>query len=89
MDDKLTCSGRTDAKIVTAIAESLGKSDDFKNPWDTTTQAITNSAAPTECSSTNRGKNWIEASSGIKITSCTYQKDGDDSNMLTVTVPTS
>ena len=89
MDDRLTCSGRTDAKIVTAIAESLGKSDDFKNPWDTTTRAITNSAAPTECSSTNRGKNWIEASSGIKITSCTYQKDGDDSNMLTVTVPTS
>ena len=44
MDDKLTCSGRTDATIVTAIAESLGKSDDFKNPWDTTTQAITNSA---------------------------------------------
>ena len=67
---KLTCSDRfTAGKVATAVAAAL---KDFKNPHETTGDAVFAASALTSCSTSNQGKTHIgNTTSLVTITSCT------------------
>ena len=93
MGTALTCTGRTDATIVTAVIKSLATdSNDMMNPWATTEDAVT-SGAIAACTDDNKGQTGVaaDASGGIALSTCTDAAEsgaGGAKNLYTLTVST-
>ena len=89
---QLNCDDDGDpAKIITAVAASIGTAEDFKNPWSTDNNAVQASAGPGSgsCGKDHRGYSYLTNNSGkINIFTCTMQKDGDDKNEVETNVST-
>ena len=90
--NQLTCSDDSDAeKIAKAVADSIGKADDFKNPWKTSDNAVVNSAGPGsgKCAKANRGFTYVTKSgSNVNVFTCTAIKSDDDNNEESTDIPT-
>jgi len=82
MSNNLTCSGKTGAKAVTASVKAL---EDFKNPYSTSSAAVTNGGAST--ADTDVGFVRMNASGNtITITTCFATGCSTTTNVATNTV---
>ena len=88
---QLDCDDDGDpAKIITAVAASIGTADDFKNPWSTDNNAVKASTDLVDrVAKTLAGYSYLTNNGGkINIFTCTMQKDGDDKNEVETNVST-
>ena len=88
---QLACTDAGDAaKVITAVVASIGGQDDFKNPWDTTQNAVVSgTVASGACTKTNDGFSHLSKSgTEILIFTCTAAKESaDEKNELSTKVP--
>ena len=89
---KLDCDEDGDPdKIITAVSNSIGTADDFKNPWSTDNNAVQAKSGPGagSCGKDHRGYSYLTKSGDkINIFTCTMQVDGDDKNEVSTNVST-
>jgi len=88
---QLTCTDAGDAaKVITAVVASIGSQEDFKNPWDTTQNAVVSgTVASGACTKSNDGFSHLSKSgTEILVFTCTAAKESaTELNELSTKVP--
>ena len=88
---QLTCTDAGDAaKVITAVVASIGSQEDFKNPWDTTQNAVVSgTVASGACTKANDGFSHLSKSgTEILVFTCTAAKESaTELNELSTKVP--